>query len=430
MKTLYQTKPLENWRRAKELRARYFQEAITAKEQGKLLVAGIIDWGHPLMAGIEGLFYLAPEAWVSNLATQPDLLARCADAAEYKGFGRDFCGNIRFYYGSMLADINPFGGHFPTPDLAVAQAFCAVSGKWYQPLADHLGIPIFAVDRPLNVPRRPVKSHLVEYMVGLYQDMIEWLEKVTGKPFDDERFIQALYNQCRSQVLWSEICALNQAVPAPLDLKSMYTLWFPTITDPSSPEAVSFYTSLKQEVQERVDQGIAAIPNEERRLFHDAQPMWYFLQFFRRAESLGAAFIGSVHIFTMGGAFEVSEPGQIRIKKDPQSQGISFRDREEALRYMAEWDLTHALYECWLIRNKIELTAGMVRDWKVDGMVFHHDRHCQGLALGQTEIRLALQKAGIPTTGYEASFADKRDFAENQVLSRLETFLESLGLKA
>src|SRR3972149_6971923 len=163
VKAIYETRPLESWRWAKELRAKHFQEINTAKEKGKILAAGIIDWGHPLMEGIEGLFYYPPEAWVSNIATHPDLLARCADAAEFKGFGRDFCGNIRFYYGAMLADVNPFGGHFPAPDL-------------------------------------------VEYMVGLYHDMIKWLEKTTGKPFNDERFIDALYNQCRSQVLWSEIC--------------------------------------------------------------------------------------------------------------------------------------------------------------------------------------------------------------------------------
>ncbi|MDP2728581.1 MAG: 2-hydroxyacyl-CoA dehydratase, partial [Dehalococcoidia bacterium] len=187
--------------------------------------------------------------------------------------------------------------------------------------------------------------------------------------------------------------------------------------------------ALKEEVRERVDQQIAAVPNERCRLFHDAQPPWYFLQLFRQPEAFGAVFIGSPHIYTMGGAFEVPEPGVVRVKKDPKSQGITFRNRDEALRFMAEWDLTHALYECWLIRNKIELTLAMVRDWKVDGLVFHHDRACQGLALGQMEVRLALQEQGVLTTGYEASFGDKRDFSENQVLDRLETFLESLGLR-
>ena len=429
VKAIYQTKPLESWRWAKDLRARHFQDIMSAKEKGKLLAVGIVDWGHPLMEGIEGLLYYTPEAWVSNIVIQPDLAARCADAAEAKGFGRDFCGYIRFYYGSMLADISPFGGHFPTPDLAVAQAFCSLSGKWYQPVADHLGIPIFTVERALSVPRRPVKPHLVDYMVGLYQDMIAWLEKHTGKRYDDERFIQALYNQCRSQVLWSEICELNKAVPAPLDLKSMYSLWFPAIADPCNPDTVAFYSSLKEEVQERVVQQIAAIPNERCRLFHDAQPPWYFLRYFRHAAAFGANFIGSMHIFTMGGAFDVPEPGVVRVKKDPKAQGISFRNRDEALRFLAEWDLTHALYESWLIRNKVDITLSMVRDWKVDGLVFHHDRACQGLSLGQMEVRLALQEKGVATSGYEASFADQRDFAENQVIARLEAFLESLGLK-
>jgi benzoyl-CoA reductase subunit B len=430
LKPEYKTKPLESWKWAKQLRAKHFQGIVTAKEKGQLLGVGMIDFWHSIMAGIDGLLYYTPEAWVSSIDISPELATRCIEAADARGYGRDFCGYIRLYYGSMFADVNPFGGPFPAPDFAVTQSVCSISGKWYQSVGEHLGIPTFAIDRPLNLPWRPLKESIVDYMASQFHQLIEWLEKVTGRRFDDEKLIEGTYNMCRSQVLWSEICQLNQAVPAPLDLKTMYALWFQTIVDSASPESVAFYTALKDEVQDRVDNQIAALATERCRLLHDAQPPWHFLRFFRHIQSYGAVFIGSVHIFNMGGAFTRDQDGTLTPKRDPRSQGITFKSRDEVVRFLAEWDLTNVLYEGWDVQNKIEATVGVARDWHADGMIFHHDRACQGLAFGQMEVKAAVQKRlGIPCMSYESSNVDPRDFAESHVIDSLESYLEGLGLR-
>ena len=70
----------------------------------------------------------------------------------------------------------------------------------------------------------------------------------------------------------------------------------------------------------------------------------------------------------------------------------------------------------------------MARDWHADGVVLHLDRGCKGGAAGNVKNRFELQQAGIPTVCYEGSNADPRDLAENQVIDRIEAFLESLGL--
>lgn len=70
----------------------------------------------------------------------------------------------------------------------------------------------------------------------------------------------------------------------------------------------------------------------------------------------------------------------------------------------------------------------LAREWHADGAVLHLNRGCEGMSLGQMENRLALMEAGFPVSAFEGNFADKRELDEAQVLDRLDSFLESLGL--
>ena len=74
-------------------------------------------------------------------------------------------------------------------------------------------------------PWGELNDNKIEYVAGQILDGIEWLEKTTGRTYDDELFIEACWNDFRSTSKWAEICTLNQAVPAPLEEKTMYSLY-------------------------------------------------------------------------------------------------------------------------------------------------------------------------------------------------------------
>ena len=61
--------------------------------------------------------------------------------------------------------------------------------------------------------------------------------------------------------------------------------------------------------------------------------------------------------------------------------------------------------------------------------MIHLNRGCEGLAVGQMEIRLALAEAGIPVMTYEGNVGDPREFDEGRTLARIDAFMESVGLK-
>ncbi|MCZ7655638.1 MAG: 2-hydroxyacyl-CoA dehydratase [Rhodocyclaceae bacterium] len=135
------------------------------------------------------------------------------------------------------------------------------------------------------------------------------MEKTTGRKFNDELFIEAVKNEMRSTSLWAAICAENKAKPAPLDEKTMYSLYVLATLSKSSKWCADFYQECLDEVKDRVARGIAAVPNERCRVMSDTQPPWGFLKVFRYLEEYGAVSIGSLYTFGLEGIWETKPDG-------------------------------------------------------------------------------------------------------------------------
>jgi len=261
-------------------------------------------------------------------------------------------------------------------------------------------------------------------------DGIEWLEKITGRTFDDEKFTEAVLNECRNATLWAEICSLNKNIPAPLDEKTMYTFQALHTFIRERRSLVDFYQELKEEVEDRVAKEIAALRVEKCRLVTTNQPPWGLLKLFRYIEQYGAVSVGSLYTFGLTVPWDVAEDGTLTPIKSPEDRGISIRNREEALELLA--DLNMKIPTFYLFHD-LELNDRMnvkfVKDWHVDGVLMHLNRGCEAGCMGILETRNQLLKAGIPVMPFEGSVADERELDEARILNRVDIFLESLGLK-
>ena len=71
----------------------------------------------------------------------------------------------------------------------------------------------------------------------------------------------------------------------------------------------------------------------------------------------------------------------------------------------------------------------IARGWKVDGVLLHLNRGCEGSSMGVPENRLAILDAGYPTITFEGSMADSRDVDEVSTKSRLDVFMDLLEVK-
>ncbi|MBW1887605.1 MAG: benzoyl-CoA reductase, bzd-type, subunit O [Deltaproteobacteria bacterium] len=430
----YKTKPFECWEKAKELRTDNYKEIATAREKGKLLISGGTESLISMPSGLGDYEFLGGEPYGASVSLDPRFAERCAEAAESKGYARDFCAYARNYIGSMFLNEYAFGGEFPKPDFCLQTHFCDTHGKWYQIVSEYEKVPYFCVDGfPFLWDETETSKKLkVDYIVSQLHDAIEWMEKVTGRKYDDEKLIEAINNECESTSLWAECCALNKTIPAPMDEKTMFSFYVIAVLMRQKKKSVEFYRMLRDEVKDRVENQIAAVSTERCRLLHDSQPPWAFIRIFRYLEKFGVVSVGAHYSFGLSGGWAKDEDGTWGPAKTPKQRGITLSSRDDALRTLAEWYLGHHTIARSLRFSgpgKNGFILDLLKQWHCQGMMIHLNRGCEGGAVGQMEVRLAALNAGIPVMTYEGNVADPREFDEARTMARIEAFMETLDLK-
>lgn len=428
----YKTEPLKCWDKAKEIRLNYYKNFAAAHEKGGLRWAGGAWSFDAIPAGLgDDVYPLTGEPYAAAVAFNKDFALKCHEAVEKAGYARDLCSYMRNYWGSILLNKYVFGGEFPKPDFIWQDHICCSHAKWYQVARDLEGkdIPMYCIDVSVG-PYEELTDNKLDYVVGQMHDGIEWLEAVTGRKYDDERFIRAVHDHCRSESIWAEVCALNKTVPAPLDEKTMYSLYVHGTLNKSSQIVADFYEELLDEVRDRVKRGIAAVANERCRVMSDTQPPWAFLNVFRYLEKYGCVSVGSLYTFGLFGMWDIKEDGSWGPRKTPQEEGIEIKDRDKALRILASWELNKPEWQHFYSPQlKSEMMIRIAKEWKLDGVLLHYNRGCEGLSLGIAENRLALKEAGFPVMVFEGNMGDEREFDEAQTMTRIDAFMESLDFE-
>ena len=426
----YPTETLKLWKKAKQLREQYYIDYASARDKGGIRWSGSA-W--TLDAIPEGLgtdvYLLTGEPYAASIAHDPKFNKQCQDAAESAGFARDLCAYMRTYWGGIYLNQYLYGGEFPTPDFNFQTQICCSHSKWYQHASKLEKVPDFYVDVSVG-PYRDLDESRLMYVVNQGLEGIEWMEKVTGRTYNDELFIAAVKNEMRATSLWAEICWLNKAVPAPLDEKTMYSLYVLATLNKAKKWCADFYQELRDEVADRVKRGIAAVPNERCRVMSDTQPPWAFLKIFRYLEEYGAVSIGSLYTFGLEGIWETKPDGSWGPRTTPMDKGIDITTREQAMRLYADWNLSKPQWQHFYDpRIKTAMMKTIVKEWGVNGVMLHLNRGCEGLSIGIMENRLGLAAAGIPVMTFEGNMGDDREFDMVRTQNRVDSFMETLGLK-
>jgi benzoyl-CoA reductase subunit B len=423
---IYKTRPLECWNKAKEIRRKYYEDYAKAHDEGGIRWAGGAWTFGAIPCGLgDDVYSITSEPYGASIAADKEFSMRCLEATERAGYARDLCSYMRNYWDKYL-----WGGRFPKPDFLWQDHICCSHAKWYQVVTDLEGdMPHFSIDVAVG-PYGEINENKLGYVVGQMHDGIEWLEKVTGRTYDDEKLIEAVHNECRSTALWAEICCLNKAKPAPMEEKTMFSLYVLGTLMKHSKVVADFYEELRDEVKDRVENQIAAIPNERCRLMSDTQPPWGFLKVFRYLEDFGAISVGSLYTFGLIGMWEVKPDGKWGPRTTPQENGIEIKTRDEALRVLADWNLSKPEWQHFYSPHlKTEMMVRIAKEWALDGVMLHYNRGCEGLSLGIAENRLGLIEAGFPVMTFEGNMGDEREFDLARTTARIDTFMETLGVK-
>ena len=436
-KNLYPTEPLKTWAEAKYLRNKYYQDFIDAKKKGGIRVSGSGTMYFSLLGGLgKDVWTLTGEPYAATCAVYQDFSTQCMEAVEKAGIARDLCGYLRNYWGGVLLDkmIMPDGtilNEWPKPDFFFTSHYCCTHAKWYEWCREEEGnLPMYGIDVPWHPFDHEMTDERINYITGQALEAIEFMEKVTGRKYNDELLKEAVDNEARSSYLWAETCALNTAIPAPMDEKMMFSLYVFNTLNPHDPDVANMYEHLRDEVADRVARGIAAWPNERFRYITDSQPPWAFLHIFRHLEKIyGAVSVGSIYSYALQVNWDFDEQGRFVPAKTPQMLGVPMRTREEIVRAYCEFKLKNGIICRFYDSEKTsEQMMKIIKNWKADAALIHLNRGCEGTAIGQMENRLDLMKAGIPVLTFEGNMGDYREFDMARTMSRIESFFESMGV--
>src|SRR3989304_9186409 len=186
----WESRPLDCWEKAKELRREFDQGRVKAAEMGKLLIDGRDTQIFAALGGTLQSVMTNPQGAMTQ-ARNHEFARQCRGEAECQGFGREICGYHRNVFGSMYLNKDLTGGPFPKRDLSIpTPATCDQHSLRGNPVAAYFNIPRFQGDAPnYTGPRDHARSKaMLEHRIGEFLDEIEWLEKQTGKIFNDDEF--------------------------------------------------------------------------------------------------------------------------------------------------------------------------------------------------------------------------------------------------
>jgi benzoyl-CoA reductase/2-hydroxyglutaryl-CoA dehydratase subunit BcrC/BadD/HgdB len=361
--------------------------------------------------------------------------------AESAGFGSYLCGYARSSIGhSLSGDLadGPLGG-LPKPDLIISDSnVCDIRGKWLRYLAQVHEVPFFLLDLPnerhcdlpLTTPGlrsaflpffkrikrgerdiffSPPADHEINYMHSQIEDCITFIEDVTGHKYDQDRFNEVMDLSYRTNELRLEIMEMRKAVPAPMATPDGLTCMYPGTYTCGTQRCYDFYVRLRDELRERVANGIGVISDEKFRLLWFGLAPWFNMSLFNYFEKYGGVF-SYEPIYNM-------VPFPARTPENPIRE-LAVRNLQQCGGMIGPGQIGQA------VANVVNAS----KEYKCSGLVTFKLITCRPVVYPTVELeRILDEEFGIPSVPIECDLVDERTYSEAQTLTRFDALAERIS---
>ena len=315
------------------------------------------------------------------------------EEAEQAGFVGDTCGYHRSVIGAARKKI------MPQPDFLIATT-CPCSGgvAVMENLAHLFNKELFV----LNVPQENSEQS-VAYLADQIKDMVEFVARQTGEPLDTDKLIKAIEYTNRTRKIMDDVYQLAQKVPSPTDgrLLANFGLVMPLFL--GTAEAVEIAQAFKDEFMLRIDNGIPGVPDEKLRLLWIQNRVQFNNPLVEMLEKEHQANIVSD---------ELNDIYWDAIDPDDPYTGLARR--------------AIAIPLNGHIHGRIKHLQKLARAYKLDGAINPCHWGCRQGTGARGLISDGLKEIGVPVLNLEVDCVDKRNFAEGQMRTRIEAFVEML----
>ena len=333
------------------------------------------------------------------------MTSRLSMAIERLGYTTHLCAYARSDLGYRELGESPIGG-IPDPDFLLAcNAQCFTLTKWFEVLSRRYHIPVFVFDTPQYIRKPEARENILRYVENQLYEMIKALEELTKKRFDMDRLREVLKYSSEACKGYRAFLDLAAHRPSPISIFDTLIHMAIIVYLRGRPEAVSYYKVLVDEIEEeKVSKGIGAVPNERFRLYWENLPVWFkFREHFNLLASRGANILTSLYTQTWCYDFDLRNP----IRSLAENYVSVFSNVE--------------------LEERIERALELYRRYSLNGTILFLNRSCKAITFGIPEIRkIITERTGIPALVFETDMGDPRFYAEAQIKTRIEAYLETL----
>ncbi len=316
----------------------------------------------------------------------------------------------------------PWGG-LPKPTVLVARLTCdciqQVFGQW----ADALDTTFYPLEAPgwtHKDPRWFEKSNhdwetvyqpeRLDLLVAEMRGLIGFLEERTGRRFDEDRLRDLMVAINEQESCIAEAARLVGATrPCPVSIADQMPNTMIPQWHRGSPWAVAHARRFRDEVAERVRDGVGVNADERLRLMWIGAGLWHDPGFYSALEERhGAAFVWSMYMPFAG-------PQYIRYGLEDPLRALASRicSMNEVLHlppWMNGWMVAEAE------RCGIDAAIILVPD-------------SSRLSISGTRItQLSLEKAGVPALEISADMVDAEGWSHQGMVDHVSAFLRANGL--
>jgi benzoyl-CoA reductase/2-hydroxyglutaryl-CoA dehydratase subunit BcrC/BadD/HgdB len=316
------------------------------------------------------------------------------EEAEKAGFVGDTCGFHRAVIGAARKGI------MPEPDFLIAST-CPCSGgiAVLENLAHLFKKDLFV----LNVPQEETEQN-VRYLADQIKKMIDFITQHTGVSLDEDKLRRAVEKTNRAREIMQDMYRLAQKVPSPTDGRLLINFGIVILLFLGTDAAIDIAQAYKDEFSARIDKGIQGVPDEKLRMLWIQNRIQFKNPLVELLETEYQANIVSD---------ELNDIYWDSIDPDDPYTGMARRAIATPLNGN--------------MRSRIQHLQKLARKYKLDGAINPCHWGCRQGTGARGLISNGLKKIGVPVLNLEVDCMDTRNFAEGQMRTRIEAFVEMLA---
>ena len=392
----------------RELMAEYFIELDEAARTGSAKVAWCTSVGPAELLRSFGFLVYFPENHGALLGSSR-MAADLIPAATAAGYSPDICSYLTSDVGAYLSGKTPLTRAFgissvPKPDVLVYNTNqCRDVQDWLGFYQREFAVPMLGIETPRSVSE--LTSPIVDGLIAQHLALIEPLEQISGTRFDIDRLREIMASSYRCTQQWRKVLRLAEHRPSPLTFFDGTIHMGPAVVLRGDERAERYYELLIAELEERIADRIGAVDDEALRFYWEGMPVWGKLR--ENAEQFAkhrACVVASTYCNSW--IFEA-------LAADDPFEGMA-----------------RAYTELFIVRSetfKQRYLESMVRDYKIDGIIFHDAKTCPNNSNNRYGLPQRLRdELGTAFVVINGDLNDLRLYSEEQTRTQFEALVEQL----